>query len=161
MAEPFIMVVVLGMIRHIKLMFMLALSHLHLINAQEQDYSVPHPASYVIAGNLPSPSLVPVPTHLSTASIKKRLPVQREEKEDTEIHGGWREVNTYLAGVSDGAKFISSLGFPGGGNANVAGPSSCRSTRNGNCSLSLPLNPISTLNLLETNAISQRVLGVH
>ncbi|KAK3025177.1 hypothetical protein RJ639_043063 [Escallonia herrerae] len=75
MAEPIVMIVVLGMIRHIKLMFMVALSHLHLIIAQEQDYSVPHPASYVIAENLPSPSLVLVPTHTSTASIKKRLPV--------------------------------------------------------------------------------------
>ncbi|XP_059664129.1 brassinosteroid-responsive RING protein 1-like [Cornus florida] len=54
----------------------MALTHLGLYNPPEhEDYTWENPTNYVLILDGSSPSLVPIPVHIVTASIKKRLQV--------------------------------------------------------------------------------------
>lgn len=73
LTKPIITIILVNMLHHIKFMSMIAIAHLRLFNPQV--YSVLQPASFVLGPESPSPSLVLVPAHIGTNSIKKRLPV--------------------------------------------------------------------------------------
>ncbi|KAK9275230.1 hypothetical protein L1049_022492 [Liquidambar formosana] len=68
----------LNLLGHFKFMVMVALTHLGLSNTsqgpQQEAFSEELSANYVFI-DWPTPSLVPIPVHILTASIKKRLPV--------------------------------------------------------------------------------------
>ncbi|KAK3010963.1 hypothetical protein RJ639_010843 [Escallonia herrerae] len=66
----------INIINHLKFMFIGALTHLGLFKpAPEEDYSREYSNDYVLILDGSSPSLVPVPVHVITAAIKKKLPV--------------------------------------------------------------------------------------
>ncbi|KAM7525966.1 hypothetical protein LguiA_015868 [Lonicera macranthoides] len=73
LTKPIIATILVKMLHHIKFMSMIAIAHLRLFSPQV--YSVLQPASFVLGPEHPSPSLVLVPLHIGTNSIKKRLPV--------------------------------------------------------------------------------------
>ncbi|KAI5329350.1 hypothetical protein L3X38_028747 [Prunus dulcis] len=75
----------LNLLQYFKVMVILALSHLGLLKPSEQitesatdsleEHHHPNPNNYVLVLDRMCPSIVPVPIHVLTAYIKRRLPV--------------------------------------------------------------------------------------
>ncbi|KAA8525070.1 hypothetical protein F0562_007066 [Nyssa sinensis] len=64
-----------NLVRYLKLMVMMALTHLGLLTTPEEAFSSENSTIYVVMLDGSSPSLVPIPVHVVTAAIKKKLPV--------------------------------------------------------------------------------------
>ncbi|KAF8379902.1 hypothetical protein HHK36_027367 [Tetracentron sinense] len=96
MPQPIVITDLLHLLGHVKFMVMVAMSHLGLFDSPDQAPSLEHQVHSIPAGLPPSPLLVPLPVHIISESIKKRLPVV-EFSDFLEASGSDEEENAVCA----------------------------------------------------------------